>query len=222
MKLRLALPAACCLLALAATAAPALAPALQRELDAAVADYDAGRLAPAQAAFEALARRQVPAAEFDLALMHLHGEVPVPDRARARRLLERAAAGGFVTAQLMLGQALESGTFGPRELSLAHDWYERAARAGSVDAQVAMGTAYFLGRGRPKDPVQAAQWYRQAATAGDVGAQYLLASMYEHGDGVALDLRLARNWYAAAAAQGDVLARDKVREIDARLAAVPS
>ena len=113
-------PLLTCLLWLAATgasAAPALAPALQAEVDAAVRAYDAGRLAPARDAFESLAQRQVPVAQYNLAVMHLRGEVPQPDRALARDLLQRAAAGGLVTAQLALGQALD-GTVLPYALGI--------------------------------------------------------------------------------------------------------
>jgi len=208
---------ACALCAPMAQAAPPLPEALQSQLDRAVLDYESGRHAQARSAFEALARRHVPAAEFNLALMHFEGDAPRPDPELARRLLQRAAAGGFVTAQLMLGQQLENGAHGPRDLVAAQRWYEKAAAAGSVDAQVAAATAYYLGRGAPKDPVRAARWYREAAKGGDIGAMYLLASMYEQGDGVEQDLRLARYWYEAAARGGDEAAPGKVRELDGRL-----
>ncbi len=202
--------------ALAAAAAP-LPDALQSQLDRAVLDYESGRHATARQAFEALARRHVPAAEFNLALMHLQGDVPRPDRALARRLLEHSAAAGFVTAQLLLAQQLETAGFGGRrDLVAANRWYEQAARAGSVEGQVAMGTAHFLGRGAPKDMALAAQWYREAAKGGDIGAMYILASMYEQGDGVERDLRLARYWYEAAARGGDEAAPGKLKELDAR------
>jgi len=204
-----------------AGAAHALPPPLQAELDRAVLDYETGRRAAAQAAFESLARRQVPASQYNLAVMHLRGELPQADRQRARRLLTQAAEHGFVTAQLMLGQAWETGQFGTRDLRLAKRWYEVAATSGSVEGQVAIATAFYLGRGARQDYAEAARWYREAAKAGDVGAQYLLASLYEAGDGVERDLRLARYWYDAAAKNGDPAAPDKVREIDARLTIAP-
>lgn len=197
-----------------AQAAPALAPAQQAALERAVADYEAGRLGEARVALQALARQQVPAAQYDLAVMHLRGEMPRPSRRQAAQLLLAAAQGGFVTAQFMWAQSLENGEFGSRDLVAAHEWYERAASAGSVPAQLAMGTAYYLGRGRPQDAARAAHWYRQAALGGDEGAMYLLASMYEQGDGVAQDRRLARHWYAQAADQGDVAARAKLAAWD--------
>jgi TPR repeat protein len=200
-------------------AAPPLPAGLQAELDRAVLDYESGRVPAARAAFESLARRGVPAAAYNLGVMHLRGEMPATDPGEARRWLARAAEGGFVTAQLALAQALENGQAGPRDLTQALRWYEAAAEAGSVEGQVAMGTAFYLGRGRPKAPAQAARWFREAAKGGDIGAQYLLASMYEQGDGVERDLRLARYWYDIAARQGDEAAPGKVREIDAKLAA---
>lgn len=203
---------------LGATAAPPLAEADQNALDRAVIDYEAGRLAPAQSAFEALAARGLPAAQFNLAVMHLRRELPDANVATARRWLLRAAEGGFVTAQVLLAQALENGDLGARDLPLALHWYEVAATGGSVDAKVAMGTAFYLGRGVAKSPADAARWFREAAAAGDVGAQYLLASMYEQGDGVARDLRLARYWYGIAAQNGDEAAPGKVKELDAQLA----
>jgi TPR repeat protein len=206
----------------AATAQPALKPTVQAELDRAVQAYVAGRLASARAAFASLARRQVPAAEYNLAVMHLRGEMPAPSRAAARRLLEHAAGAGFVTAQLMLAQGLESGDLGPRDLATAHRWYAAAAERGNVEAQLAMGTAHYLGRGAPKDPARAVHWFREAAKGGDVGAMYLLASMYEQGDGVERDLRLARYWYDMAARAGDPAAPGKLQQIDALLGAAPA
>jgi TPR repeat protein len=206
------------LLATATQAAPT-GPVAQNELDAAVIAYESGQLGPARAAFEALSRRGVAAADYNLAVMHLRGQLPQPSLARAEQLLTRSARGGFVTAQLMLGRVLESGELGRRDLKLAHRWYEVAAEGGSMEAQVAMGTAFYLGRGRPKDPARAAHWFREGAKAGDVGAMYLLASMYEQGDGVDRDLRLARYWYDIAARQGDEAAPAKVKELDARMRA---
>jgi len=202
-----------------AAAAPPLGAAQQSRLDAAVLVYEAGERVKAQRAFEALEREGVPAAAYNLAVMHLSGEAAPASPAKARQLLTRAAQGGFVTAQFMLAQALETGQLGGRELALAHQWYEVAALSGSVEAKLAMGTAFYLGRGRPKDPARAVHWFREAAKGGDIGAMYLLASMYEQGDGVEADLRLARYWYAVAASQGDDAAPGKVKEMDAKMAA---
>ncbi len=202
-------------LALTAAGAAPLPSALQDALDRAVVDHEAGRNAQARRAFEALARRGVAAADYNLAVMHLRGQLPRASRQRGQQLLLRAARNGFVTAQLMLGRGYENGDFGRRDLSLAHQWYEVAAQNGSVQAQVEMGTAHYLGRGRAQDAARAVYWFRQGAVGGDVGAMYLLASMYEQGDGAPRDLRLARYWYDMAARNGDEAAPAKVQELDA-------
>ena len=199
-----------------AAAAPPLAPAVQAQLDRAVIDYESGRIDEARLVFEALSRRGVPAADFNLAVMHVQRQLPEPSLARAEELLLRSARGGFVRAQIMLGKSLENGLLGRRNLAEAHDWYELAASAGNAEAQLAMGTAHYLGRGRPKDAARAAHWYREAAKAGDIGAAYILASMYEQGDGVEQDLRLARYWYQRAADGGDDAAPFKVKELQLR------
>jgi uncharacterized protein len=197
-----------------------LSPDLQNKLDLAVIEHASGRFDAARLAFESLAKQNVPAAQFNLAVMHLQKQVRRPNVSAARKLLDRAARGGFVTAQVMLARSLENGDLGPRNLALAHRWYLAAAQAGDLEAQLAMGTAHFLGRGVKKDSALAASWFREAAKAGDVGAMYLLASMYEQGDGLHSDLRLARYWYDAAAKAGDPAAPGKIKEVDEKMTAV--
>jgi TPR repeat protein len=209
-------------LAVCTTATPLAAPAADDAgaLTEAIGHYGRGEVDAARRGFEALAARGVPAADYNLAVMKLAGDLP-GGAAGALPHLERAARAGFVTAMFGLGQVHEQGRLGPPDPRAAMHWYRLAAEAGSVDAQVEVATAHFLGRGAAKDPAQAAHWYREAAKGGDIGAQYLLASMYERGDGVARDLRLARYWYDDAAKNGDEAAPDKVRELDARLREAP-
>jgi uncharacterized protein len=195
-------------------------PAAAAPLDAAVAAYERGDLAQARSAFGRLSAQGVPAADYNLAVMHLRRELPQPSEREAVRLMTRAAEAGFVTAMVGLAELHEQGRAGlPVNLQQAVLWQRRAAEAGSADAQVALATAYYLGRGAAKDPALAARWYRLAAQSGDVGAMYLYASMVEKGDGVERDLAEARYWYAAAARQGDEAAPGKVKELDAKLAA---
>jgi uncharacterized protein len=193
------------------------------DIEAAMAQYERGEFAAARTAFMRLSRKGVAAADYNLAVMHLRGEVPRANGHDALRLMTRAAEGGFVTAMFSLAQMHETGEVGLRvDVPAANRWYLRAAEAGSVDAQVAIATAYYLGRGVGKDATQAARWYRVAAQGGDVGAMYLYASMVEAGDGVALDLQEARYWYGAAARNGDEAAPSKVKELDAKLGAAPA
>ena len=203
-----------------ATALHAGAPPAQASIDAAVAAYERGDLARARSAFSRLSRDGVPAADYNLAVMNLRGELPQASPREALRLMTRAAEAGFVTALFGLGQLHELGQAGLRvDVAAAHRWYLRAAEAGSVDAQVAVATAFYLGRGAAKDAALAARWFRIAAQGGDIGAMYLVASMFETGDGVERDLKEARYWYGVAARNGDDAAPSKVRELDAKLGA---
>lgn len=189
-------------------------PRLQPVLDA----YARGDFAAARAGFERLSREGVPAADYNLAVMHLRGERRDASTAEAIRLMTRAAAAGFVTAMVGLGELYEGGhgTLQP-DLALSVQWYRRAAEAGSLEGRLAVATAHYLGRGAALDKAQAARWYRLAAQGGDAGAMYLYASMVETGDGVPRDLAEARYWYAAAARNGEAGAAEKARAIDEKL-----
>jgi TPR repeat protein len=186
---------------------------LQSALDA----YARGDFAAARAGFERLSREGVPAADYNLAVMHLRGERPDANVAQAIRLMTRAADAGFVTAMVGLGELYERGDSGLKtDLVLSVQWYRRGAEAGSVEAQVAVATAHYLGRGAPLDKAQAARWYRLAAQSGDAGAMYLYASMVETGDGVERDLDEARYWFAAAARNGEPGAAEKAKSLEPR------
>jgi len=184
--------------------------------------YARGQFGSARAAFERLSRQGVPAADYNLAVMHLRGERRDASVIEAVRLMTRAAEGGFVTAMVGLGELYERGhsDLGP-DLPLSVQWYRRGAEAGSLEAQLAVATAHYLGRGAPLDRSLAARWYRLAAQAGDGGAMYLYASMRESGDGIERDLAEARYWYAAAARNGEIGAAEKARAIDTQLAKPP-
>jgi TPR repeat protein len=191
-------------------------------LEQAIAIYDSGEHAAAQQAFERLAKLGVPAADYNLAVMHIRRELPQASMQEAARLMTRAAERGFVTAMVGLARLHERGDIGGRrDLEAAHQWHLRAAQSGHAEAQVEAATGFYLGRGTAQDMGAAAHWYREAAKQGDIGAQYLIASMYEHGLGVPRDLRLARYWYEACADGGDVVAQGKLRELDAGRAPMP-
>ena len=200
----------------------AVTPRQQQQLERALADHERGAFRAARVAFEQLAQAGVPAAHHNLAVMHLKRELSGARVSVARQHLETAAATGFVTSQVALGEFHETGRHAPIDLPRAMSWYLKAAASGSVEAQVSLATGYYLGRGVPRDEVRALHWYRLAAQGGDVGAQYLVASMYETGRGTEADLRLARYWYDVAAQQGDEAAAVKRDEVARRLAQPPA
>jgi uncharacterized protein len=189
----------------------------------ALAAYERGDFAAARADFERLSREGVPAADYNLAVMHLRGERRDANVQEAVRLMSRAANAGFVTAMVGLGELYERGHAQlPRDLAQSVRWYRRGAEAGSLEAQLAVATAHYLGRGTALDRALAARWFRLAAQAGDGGAMYLYASMLESGDGIERDLAEARYWYAAAGRNGEVGAAEKAKALEARLNQAPT
>jgi uncharacterized protein len=136
-------------LATTARAAAPAAPATEPALNQALAIYQRGDLAGARQAFERLAALGVPAADYNLAVMHLRAELQPASSAEAVRLMERAASRGFVTAMVGLAQLHERGEVnGRRDLPAAMAWYRRAAEAGSVEARP---------RTRPRQPTGTAK-----------------------------------------------------------------
>jgi uncharacterized protein len=182
--------------------------------------YETGQLAAAQRQFAQLARKGLPVAQFNLAMMHLRDEIkPTKTKSNreAERLLLAAAGKGFVRAEHALAQYYDLGLGGKQDITRAFKWTALAAEHGHPEAQIDYATALYLGRGTTMDKAEAAKWFRVVAQTGDEGAQYLLASMYETGDGIAQDLRLALYWYQQAAQNGDVAARYKAAELSKKL-----
>jgi uncharacterized protein len=185
------------------------------------APYAQGKLPQAASLFRADAKRGVRAAQYNLAVMIMRGEInatPSPaELAEAVAWMRKAANAKFPDAEFALGKLYENGELIGRDLSAALSWFRRAAEQNHLDAQLELAASYMLGRGTAKDLAQAAQWAEKAAAQGDAGAQYLLASFYEAGDGVTRDLQKAFDWYAQAARNGDPSANFKAKEIAARM-----
>ena len=76
-------------------------------IEAAVAAYQRGDLAAAHTAFARLSRAGIAAADYNLAVMHLRGELPAASAEAALKLMSRAAEAGFVTAMVGLAQLHE-------------------------------------------------------------------------------------------------------------------
>jgi TPR repeat protein len=192
----------------------------QRQLQG-YADYAAGNYALAYRQFMKAARDGIRAAQYNVAIMTLRGEVkPTPSKAenaQAIGWLRKSANANFPEAQYALGKLYETGELVPRDLRAAFGWYAKAAEQSHLDAQLEVLTAYLLGRGVNQDAALAASWAEKAAVAGDTGAQYLLAGFYERGEGVTADLSRALEWYTQAARSGDAAAAAQAREVARRM-----
>ena len=123
-----------------------------------------------------------------LAAWMLHaGEGYAPDPARARAMLDVAAAAGDSDAHFELYVFDAQGVAGPvdEDSSLRH--LRAAADAGHPRAMGNLGGMYATGTGVEHDEAQSLEWYRRAAHAGNARAAYNLSVMHATGLGASVD-----------------------------------
>ena len=116
--------------------------------------------------------------------------------------IRRAARGGDVGAQALLGQVFLEGRGVAVDEAEGFHWHAVAASAGNVESMNMVGRCHELGRGTAVDEVLAAVWYRKAANAGLDWGIYNYANMLATGRGVARDRPQAFALYQRAAAMG--------------------
>ena len=118
------------------------------------------------------------------------------DRAKMVRWAKKAAVGGDMTGQYLLGYAYHTHAGDlKKDLAKAKEWYEKAAVRGDVRCMLALGVLYSTGgRGLAQDYVAAVGWFRKGAEAGCEFSQYHLGRCYYNGQGVTEDLVQARTW----------------------------
>jgi len=141
------------------------------------------------------------------------GETGTVDDARARTLLERAAADGDALSVMWLARVYSTGRMTypadkNRAQSLAQtviSAVEQLAGQGQAEAEFLLGTAWAEGLGKPVDAAEAAHWYRRAADRGHVLARHNLGNIHFAGTGVPQDYELAAMWWRLAAEAGDAI-----------------
>jgi uncharacterized protein len=106
-------------------------------------------------------------------LSALGGASAPSDPARARELLEKAAATN-AEAQYQLGLMLADGTGGPKDDAGARALFEKAAAQNHPGALMQMGVFTQEGRGGPKDKEAAKGYYQRAAALGNEDAKAAL------------------------------------------------
>ena len=115
-------------------------------------------------------------------------------------LTRRAAEGGDIEAQAMLGYRYFMGNGVESDYARARQWYGLAAEHGEPFSQKAMGHMWENGQGGHQNFEEAAHWYARAAEQGHEPAMYHLGLLYTMGRGVPLCPPMAYFWLALAAA----------------------
>ncbi len=172
-------------------------------LQAAVAAYQAGNLAAAEASLRALAPGNADAEAWLGAVLLDRGA----DREGLRHIQHAADAGSSEGAHRLALVYAEGLAGTPRNDAKAFELFEKAASAGHVRAQLDLGILYFRGQGVARDLIQARAWLEKAAAGGDPQALYALARAMSESEGQAIaDPVRAADLYRRAAEKGHGLA----------------
>ncbi|MFI6486057.1 tetratricopeptide repeat protein [Streptomyces sp. NPDC050564] len=117
----------------------------------------------AEALFTSAANAGDAYAAFNLAGMHITGDIRVRDHDECMRLLRQAVNGGVTEAAAVLGDRLAAIDKDAEALN----WYLYAAQRGHAGSMFAAGCWYRDGLGTTPDPVQAVRWFLAMLDSGN-------------------------------------------------------
>ena len=128
------------------------------------------------------------------------------DYAGARRLFEKAAAGGYPMAFNNIGSLYEQGSGARQDYAEAARWYKKGADAGEPIAMIDLGWLYEMAHGVAKNCAEAVRLYQAAVNAKIPDAMNNLGLLYLRGKCVERDYTEARRLLEQAAALGNAAA----------------
>ncbi len=172
--------------------------------------------AEAQAWFEKAAEVGLPAAHYNLAMLHDAREEPSAGPAAVAHLVQ-AAASGFGEAQDRLGSWYRDGRHVVADPVAAEGWFRRAVSGGQISSFINLGRLLESRAGNPEVQREARELYRRAAAAGHPAAHFFLARVLVAGVGGVPDAVAAHAHLAAAAKAGLAPAQELLPEVERRL-----
>lgn len=156
--------------------------------------------------------------EMIAALLRSNGFSMTPAKFSAlRRALEKAAASGVVSAQMLLGEQL-------REIAPSDSlrYFKDAARSGQTEAMTQAGLMLSNGRGTSAPDLRlAVGWFERASAEGDADAMTALAECLIHGKGIQKNPQRAGELLQRASALHHPLALNLLGDLHARGIGVP-
>ncbi len=142
-------------------------------------------------------------AAFRAARLLLGKAGPADSAEDVRYALQRAAYGGHIEAQALLGWCHQRGRLVESlDQRAAIEWLQRAAQAGSASGRYFLALNLQQGLGVHRDECAAVVLLELAAEQGDVRAQLALGRALSEGRGVPRDAAAALAWYRIAASRG--------------------
>ncbi|MBI1216059.1 MAG: hypothetical protein GC185_09615 [Alphaproteobacteria bacterium] len=147
------------------------------------------------------------AREYYQALEFIRGRGHARNLQKALTLLNDAADGGYLRAQVLLGAMyMDDNIPAPiHDDAKAVRWLQKAHAQDEKDPSALYHLAMLYGDGRgglQKDMTKKIAFLKTAAEAGFPLAQHALGSLYLTGDGVSQDEKKAEEWLKKSAAQG--------------------
>jgi uncharacterized protein len=152
-------------------------------------------------------------AMVELGVLLATGSGVPKDEAQARKLFERAAAGGNPRGATNLAALDESGG-APPDPAKARALLAKAAETNSADAQYQLGMMTAEGIGGPQDDVAARALFEKAAAQGHPGALERMGAFAHSGRGGPQDASAAKAHYEKAAALGNEEAKAALKRAE--------
>lgn len=171
------------------------------------------QLPEAVSAYRKAAEKGSTSAMVELGVLLATGSGVPKDEAQARKLFERAAAGGNPRGATNLAVLNESGGT-PPEPAKARAMLARAAETNSAEAQYQLGMMMAEGIGGPKDDTAARALFEKAAAQDHPGALERMGAFAQEGRGGPQDATAAKAYYEKAAALGNEDARAALKRAE--------
>jgi uncharacterized protein len=170
-------------------------------------------LPEAASAYRKAADKGSTSAMVELGVMLATGSGVPKDQAQARKLFERAAAGGNPRGATNLAALNESGG-APADPVQTRAALAKAAETNSAEAQYRLGMMIAEGIGGPKDDVAARALFEKAAAQDHPGALERMGVFAQSGRGGLHDASAAKAYYEKAAALGNEEAKAALKRAE--------
>ena len=160
------------------------------------------QLPEAVGAYRKAADKGSTSAMVELGVLLATGSGVAKDEAQARKLFERAAAGGNARGASNLAALSETGGAAPDPVKTRAS-LAKAAETNSAEAQYQLGLMIAEGVGGPKDDAAARALFEKAAAQDHPGALERMGAFAQSGRGGPQDASAAKAYYEKAAALGN-------------------
>jgi len=171
------------------------------------------QLPEAASAYRKAADKGSTSAMVELGVLLATGSGVPKDELQARKLFERAAAGGNPRGATNLAALNENGGTAP-DPAKARALLMKAADANSAEAQYQLGLMIAQGIGGPKDDVAARTLFEKAAAQDHPGALERMGAFAQSGRGGPQDASAAKAYYERAAALGNEEAKAALKRAE--------